>query len=51
MCGGLNVSNSYSTGNPWSKRVDSRDGFSHGVVMLLLRRERTVSTSVLFERF
>ena len=52
--GGLNLSNSYSTGNPWSKRIDSRghklDGFAHGVVMLLLKGERTVITSVLFKK-
>ena len=24
VCGVLNSSNSYSTGNPWSKRIDSR---------------------------
>ena len=24
VCGILNSSNSYSTGNPWSKRIDSR---------------------------
>ena len=33
-CGVLNSSNSYSTWNPWSKRIDARvhklDGFPHG---------------------
>ena len=24
VCGGLNSSNSYSTGNPWSMRIDSK---------------------------
>ena len=24
LCGVLNSSNSYSTGNPWSKRIDAR---------------------------
>ena len=40
VSGGLNASNSCSTGNPWSKKVDSKvhkfDGFSHGVGILLL---------------
>ena len=51
---GLNASNSCSTGNPWSKRVDSKlhklDGFPHGVVILLLWREWAESTSVLLKR-
>ena len=40
VCGGLNTSYSYSTGNPWSKRITQEvhklDSFPHGVVMLLL---------------
>ena len=42
---GINSSNSYSTGNLWSRRVDSKvhelDGSPHGVVILLIRREQT----------
>ena len=33
-----------------TQEVHKFDAFSHGVVMLLLWRERTVSTSVLFEK-
>ena len=51
VCGGLRASNSCSTGDPWSKRVNSKDRFPRGVVILLLYGERTESTSVLFERF
>ena len=50
VCGGLNASNSYLTGNPWTQEVHKLDGFPHGVVMRLLLRERTVSTSVRFEK-
>ena len=52
---GINTSNSYSTANLWSRRVDSRVhelyGFPHGVMVLLLWRERTESKSVLLKRF
>ena len=55
ISGGINTSKLYSTGNLWSRRVDSRvhklDGFPHGVMVLLLWRERAESTSVLLERF
>ena len=34
-----------------TQKVHRLDGFPHGIVILLLRRERTESTSVLFERF
>ena len=55
VSGGINISNLYSTGNLWSWMVDSRvhelDGFPHGVMVLLLWRERTESTSILLERF
>ena len=41
VCGVLNVSNPYSTGNPWPKKnrqgVHKLDYFPHGVMMLLLQ--------------
>ena len=54
---GINSSNSYSTGNLWSRRVDSKvhelDDSPHGAMALLLHRERTesTSTSVLLKGF
>ena len=46
VCGVLNSSNSYSTGNPCSKRlaqeVHKLDCFPHGFVMQLLSGKRTV---------
>ena len=43
--GGINTSNLYPIGNPWSKRLDSRvhklDGFSHDVTTPPPGRERT----------
>ena len=52
---GINSSNSYLTGNLWSRRVDSNvhklNGSPHSVVILLQGRERTEKTSVLHERF
>ena len=47
------ASNSCSSGNSWSKtqEVHKLDGFPHGVVILLLCRERTESTSVLLKKY
>ena len=44
MSGGINTSDLYSTMSLWSRRVDSTvhklDGFPHGVMFLLLWRDR-----------
>ena len=54
VCGVLNSSNSYSTGNPWSKRIDARGPqirwfSSWWWWCCCYWRERTVITSVLNE--
>ena len=55
VSGGINTSNLYSTGSLWSRKVDSKihklDGFPHGVMVLLLWRERSESTFILVEIF
>ena len=53
VCGVLNLSNSYSTGNPWSKRIDARGPkvrwLSSWWWCCCYWRERTVIMSVLNE--
>ena len=52
---GINLCNLYSTGNLWSRKVDSKvhelDSSPHGVVILLLWKKWIESMSVLLKRF
>ena len=52
VCGVLNSSNSYSTGNPWSKRIDARGPWIRWLSLwwcCCYWREQTVITSILNE--